>query len=316
MKKIILGLLLLWNAIVLIAGELVPLQQYSSSRQTLSRVPDHVLFRAIGILTALDFSQTDDETFLSKFNKVLSVEDQYCVAHTLLIDLYDDERMKNFFIPAYNIIRYRANKEFFDDSLRKRFVTIWHNFLDNFTDDPDKINEFYNYVRRRVTSSYKDDISDDEQFYIATMLRFTSAHKLRYAEGGEKDDIINFIVEAINKTKSNAAKTQLTCKFFQVMDKDQLEKLNTTEYALLLAWETALYCGKYLDYAEIYYNLFQRQKEYISSKKIITDKEFMDGFHRYFPKETWKSPLEAFEFIYKNRDSFVFDKKNRTYIRK
>ena len=40
----------------------------------------------------------------------------------------------------------------------------------------------------------------------------------------------------------------------------------------------------------------------------------MDELHTYFPNEKWESPLEAVEFIYKNRKSFMFDDNNRKYI--
>ena len=304
MKKIVLVLLFLLDAICLIAGELIPLQQYNLHNQ-INRIPDRYLFQAIGILTALDYSKTDENIFLSKFNK-LSIIEQYHVAYVLSI-LCNDERMSEIFIPAYNSVRWRIKEKDFKDNFDRRFFTIWTIFLQNLKSDSGKTNDFYNYVRR-VAASYEDDISEEEQLYIATMLSLASQQKLMHSECGLKGDIINFVINVINKSKSNRVKTKLTYDFIRFMDENQLEKLDTTEYSLLLALPKVLHHGRYLDFSEIYYKLISRQKEYISSKEI------MDELHTYFPNEKWESPLEAVEFIYKNRKSFTFDDKNRKYI--
>ena len=94
------------------------------------------------------------------------------------------------------------------------------------------------------------------------------------------------------------------------MKKSQLEALNTTEYALLLALPKVLYYGRFPDFSGIYHELLQRRKEDISPNEILEE------LHRYFPGEKWKSLLEAVEFIEKKRDSFVFIEKNRWYIQK
>ena len=304
MKKIAFILLFLLDAICLVAGELIPLQQYNSHNQ-INRIPDRYLFQAIGILTALDFSKTDENIFLSKFNKLPIVE-QYHVAYVLSMLCYD-ERMSEFFIPAYNSVRWRIKENDFKDNFDRQFFTIWTIFLQNLKSDFGKTSDFYNYARR-VAASYKDDISEEEQLYIATMLSLASQQKLMHSECGSKDDIINFVINVIDKSKSNRVKTKLTYDFIHFMDINQLEKLNTTEYSLLLALPKVLYNGRFLDFSEIYYKLIHSQKKYISSEEI------MDELHTYFPNEKWESPLEAVEFIYKNRKSFMFDDNNRKYI--
>ena len=303
MKNIVLVLFFLLSTICLVAGELIPLQQYKLNNQ-IRRIPDRYLFQAIGILTALDFSKTDEDIFLNKFNR-LPIAEQYHVAYVLL-KLCNDERMSEFFIPIYNSVRWRIKKKDFKGNFDKRFFTIWMSFLRNLKSDSGKTNDFYNYARR-VATSYKNDISEEEQIYIAAMLSLASQKKM-HSECGSKDDIINFAIGIINNSKSNYVKTKLTYDFIGFMDKNQLEKLNTTEYSLLFALPKVLYNGKFLDFSEIYYKIIQKQKEYISSEEI------MDELHTYFPREKWKSPLEAVEFIYKNRNSFIFDDKDRKYI--
>ena len=257
MKKIAFILLFLLDAICLVAGELIPLQQYNSHNQ-INRIPDRYLFQAIGILTALDFSKTDENIFLSKFNKLPIVE-QYHVAYVLSMLCYD-ERMSEFFIPAYNSVRWRIKENDFKDNFDRQFFTIWTIFLQNLKSDFGKTSDFYNYVRR-VAASYKDDISEEEQLYIATMLSLASQQKLMHSECGSKDDIINFVINVIDKSKSNRVKTKLTYDFIHFMDINQLEKLNTTEYSLLLALPKVLYNGRFLDFSEIYYKLIHSQKK-------------------------------------------------------
>ena len=126
MKKIVLVLLFLLDAICLIAGELIPLQQYNLHNQ-INRIPDRYLFQAIGILTALDYSKTDENIFLSKFNK-LSIIEQYHVAYVLSI-LCNDERMSEIFIPAYNSVRWRIKEKDFKDNFDRRFFDNVPNFV-------------------------------------------------------------------------------------------------------------------------------------------------------------------------------------------
>lgn len=307
MKKSLLFFLFLLLTVDLIAGELVPLQQYRKLDRRINPIPDRYLFEATAILTALEFFQVDEKDFRNRFRQ-LPMAEQYHVAYVLSV-LNDDDRMSEIFIPVYNAVRWRFKETDFNAGLNERFALVWRIFLQDLRNDSDKTDEFYEYACRKVVSC-RSDAPENEQLYFAQMFSVASFKMLEHSGAEQKDDIIKFMMNIINRTTSNQVKTRLTYDFIRYMKKSQLEALNTTEYALLLALPKVLYYGRFPDFSGIYHELLQRRKE------DILPNEILEELHRYFPGEKWKSLLEAVEFIEKKRDSFVFIEKNRWYIQK
>lgn len=307
MKTSLLFFLFLLLTAGLIAGELVPLQQYRKLESRINPVPDRYLFEATAILTALEFFKGDEKKFQNRFRQ-LPMAEQYHAACVLSV-LKDDDRMSEIFIPVYNAVRRWLKEKDFNTGLNERFALVWRNFMQNLETDSDKTDEFYEYVCR-VVASWRSDAPENEQLYLAQMFSIASFKKLKHSGAEQKDDIVKLVTDIINRTTSNQVKTKLTYDFIRYMKKRELEALNTTEYALLLALPRVLYYGRFPEFSGIYRELLQRRKEYISSNEILEE------LHRYFPGEKWKCPLEAVECIEKKRGSFVFDEGSRWYIRK
>lgn len=307
MKRGILFYLLAFSAACLTGGELVPLQQYRKSVFRINPVPDRYLFEATAILAASEFFKGDETGFQNRFSQ-LPVMEQYHAAYVLSA-WKDDDRMREVFIPVYNVIRRRLKEKDFDAELSERFARVWRNFIQDLEIDPDRTGEFYEYARRAVASC-RSDAPENEQLYLAQMLSIASYRRLEHVGAAERDEIVKFVTDMINRTTSNQVKTRLTYDFIHYMKKGQLEALNTTEYALLLALPKLLHYGRFPEFAGIYCELFKKGKEYVPENEILEE------LQRYFPGEKWNSPQEAVEVVDKNRASFVFDEGSRWYIRR
>lgn len=307
MKIYILSGVLIFAAGILSGGDLVPLKQYHKVERRVDPIPDKHLFSAAVSLAMLDLSENDIETILNNFSK-LPMYNQYHIVY-LLLNSENDNRITSYLIPAYKHVRNCVEGEDPYDNIEEKFQQIVHHFMDTVDHDPDVTGQLYKmaYAQAIRTSIYA---SPNEQLYIAEMLAFASDKRLKYAEVDEKDDIINFLIETINRTPSNNVKTILTERFIALFNRDQLEKLDTTEFALYSVLPELLARGNFSDFANVYYEL-AREKVDDSSNN-----ELMEYLHKYFPAEKWNSPQEAFSFISNNPDAFEFDEENQTYRRK
>ena len=172
MLKIILLCLVAFFSVYLLGGELMPLRQYDKLEQRVTVIPDHYLFEVVGELLALGFFDDNDKVFFYDFHNHLSTAEQYYIANILLRGK-DDERINNIMIHCYNTMQFRIGGKLFDDEFDKKMHVVWQKFLKNLEENPNKLDEFYDYVCR-VVKACKNDMPENEQLYIANMLRFAS----------------------------------------------------------------------------------------------------------------------------------------------
>lgn len=223
MKRGILFYLLAFSAACLTGGELVPLQQYRKSVFRINPVPDRYLFEATAILAASEFFKGDEKGFQNRFSQ-LPVMEQYHAAYVLSA-WKDDDRMREVFIPVYNAIRRRLKEKDFDAELSERFARVWRNFIQDLEIDPDRTGEFYEYARRAVASC-RSDAPENEQLYLAQMLSIASYRRLEHVGAAERDEIVKFVTDMINRTTSNQVKTRLTYDFIHYMKVQVIEELS------------------------------------------------------------------------------------------